>query len=124
MRGNIYLTLIQRIMKKLLIIITIISSQHLFAANPVFRFNNGCSMELTQQDVVTITGTMMLKADVWVIHGTEGKSGEVKDYYPSNLGQEFKIEGQRVIVEATMDPIPDNVRLAGTPITITKMTRI
>lgn len=113
-------------MKKLIIIITIISSSTLFAFGKDITVGNSDKPTSTfrQQEVITITGIIMLKGDVWVIHGTEGKSGETKDYYPGNLSQDFRTDGQRVIVEATLDPIPENVRLAGIPITITKLTRI
>jgi hypothetical protein len=111
-------------MKKILLIITIISTVNLFGASIICSGENNKMVITSDNEIITITGTMMLKGDAWVIHGTEGKTGELKDYYPTNLGQEFRIEGQRVMVEASVDPIPENVRMAGTPITIIKMTRI
>lgn len=75
-------------------------------------------------ETVTIIGTVMLKGDLWVIHGTAGNTGGVHDYYPSNLTKPFKVDGLRVSLSAIMDPIPDGVRLAGTPITIIEIIKL
>ncbi len=78
-----------------------------------------------EKDVsVTIIGTVMLKDDVWVIHGTTGSNDAVQDYYPGNLTKPFKIDGLRVSVNATLDPIPEGVRMAGTPITIVTIQKL
>lgn len=73
---------------------------------------------------ITIIGTVMLKGDIWVIHGSTGANGEVQDYYPGNLTRAFKKDGLRVSVNATLDPIPEGVRLAGTPITIVTIEKL
>lgn len=73
---------------------------------------------------VTIVGTVALKGDVWVIQGAAGNGSQMQDYYPSNLGRDFKVDGMRVSVEATLDPIPAGVKLAGTPITIITIQKL
>jgi|GEM_PF-2876469 len=75
-------------------------------------------------ETVNIVGTVMLKGEEFIIHGTAGSATEVMDYYPSNLSRDFKVDGMRVALEATLDPIPDGVKLAGTPITIITIKKI
>ena len=73
---------------------------------------------------ITIVGTIMLKGGSWVIYGTDSQNGEAQDYYPKNLKQAYKIEGQKVIVEAKLDPIASNIRYVGAPITIIRIDLI
>lgn len=70
---------------------------------------------------VTI-GVMMLKGDVWVIR--EGQNNAVIDYYPVNLTNEFKIEGQEVVFEAVLGKMPANVRLVGKPVQLTMIRKL
>jgi hypothetical protein len=70
---------------------------------------------------VTI-GVMMLKGDVWVIR--EGQGNAVIDYYPINLTEDFKIEGQEVVFEALLGKMPANVRLAGKPVQLTMIRKL
>jgi len=79
---------------------------------------------INDQEKVSIVGVVMLKGDEYIIHGTAGNSTEVMDYYPSNLTRMFKVDGLRVSLEATLDPIPDGIKLAGTPITIISIQKL
>lgn len=67
-------------------------------------------------------GVMMLKGDVWVIR--EGQNNAVIDYYPVNLTNEFKIEGQEVVFEAVLGKMPANVRLVGKPVQLTMIRKL
>ena len=93
-------------------------------ANAAVKNSPPISMEtnciLSKTETVTIVGTVMLKGGSWVIYGIDSRNGEAQDYYPKNLKQAYKIEGQKVKVEATLDPIPENVRFVGAPITIVR----
>lgn len=82
------------------------------------------SFTVQKTDKITIVGTVILKGDTYIIHGTSGNSGEATDYYPSNLTRNFKEEGLRVTLEATLDPIPEGVKLAGKPITIISIQKL
>ncbi len=73
---------------------------------------------------ITIIGTLMLKNDIWIIHGTTGNAGDLQDYYPGNLTKPFMVDGLRVSVNATLDPIPEDVKMAGKPITIVTIQKI
>lgn len=79
---------------------------------------------INNQEKVNIVGTFILKGDAYFIHGTAGNSTEIMDYYPSNLTRMYKVAGLRVSLEATLDPIPDGVKLAGTPITIISIQKL
>ncbi len=117
------------IMKKLITILFIASGFMAFGQQYAVNVSNNNFDETafasdTFSDNLKITGTMMQKGDEWFIQGVETRSEEVTDYYPSNLEREFMVDGLRVVVEATLDPIPDGVRLAGKPITIIKIEKI
>lgn len=68
-------------------------------------------------------GTVMMKGEAWIIHGTNQLS-EMKDYFPSNLSAEFRVEGIRVEFKGVISEIPPNVRMVGVPITLTEIERI
>lgn len=68
-------------------------------------------------------GTVMMKGDAWIIRGTNALS-EMKDYFPSNLSEEFRVEGIRVEFKGVLSEIPPNVRMVGAPITLTEIDRI
>jgi hypothetical protein len=68
-------------------------------------------------------GTVMIKGDAWIIRGTNALS-EMKDYFPSNLSEEFRVEGIRVEFKGVLSEIPPNVRMVGAPITLTEIDRI
>jgi hypothetical protein len=70
---------------------------------------------------VTI-GVMMLKGDTWIIR--EGQGNAVIDYYPINLTDEYKLEGQEVVFEAILGKIPNNVRLVGKPVQLTMIRKL
>jgi hypothetical protein len=68
------------------------------------------------------SGVIMMKADEWVIRVTNGPN-DVTDYYPKNLGEEFKVEGLAVQFNGTLGEIPPNVRMMGRPITLTEIQK-
>lgn len=68
------------------------------------------------------SGTIIMKADTWIIRETDAK-GNATDYYAENLADEFKKEGLKVKFKGILTEIPANVRLMGKPITITKMVK-
>jgi hypothetical protein len=67
-------------------------------------------------------GVMMQKADVWIIREDAGNS--YIDYYPVNLSDAYKIEGQEVVFEGTLGKIPSNVRLMGKPVKLTLIKKL
>ncbi len=59
-------------------------------------------------------GTVTLKGDTWIIREGDGKF--THDYYPINLDETLKKEGQEVAFEGALGKIPANVRMSATPI--------
>ena len=67
-------------------------------------------------------GTMMIKGNDWIIRSDD--SGEQKDYFPTNLTDEFKVEGLTVGFKGTVQEIPKNVRMVGAPIELSKIIKM
>lgn len=76
---------------------------------------------VTQKDDMQ-SGTIILKADTWIIRETAA-DGTITDYYAENLGAEFKKEGLKVRFKGNLGEIPKNVRMIGRPITLTKIEK-
>jgi len=117
-------------MKKMLFVMLASITMHVFGQGTEFEGNiagyygtSNFSVSESSESV-TIIGTVMLKNEVWVIYGSAGNSGDMQDYYPSNLTKSFQVDGLRVSVKAKLISIPDNVRLAGAPITIVEIKKL
>jgi hypothetical protein len=67
-------------------------------------------------------GTMMQKADVWIIR--VGDINYAQDYYPINLGDQMKIEGQKVVFAGAVGSPPPNVRMIGIPLRIASIRKL
>ena len=67
-------------------------------------------------------GTMMVKGNDWIIRSDDG--GEIKDYFPTNLTDDFKVEGLTVGFKGTVQEIPTNVRMVGAPIELSKIIKM
>ncbi|MFI5171883.1 MAG: hypothetical protein ACHQFW_05805 [Chitinophagales bacterium] len=67
-------------------------------------------------------GTMMIKGGSWIIRSGDG--GDEKDYYPTNLTEEYKIEGLTVGFKGKLQDIPKNVRMVGAPIELTLIKKM
>lgn len=85
--------------------------------------NKNDNISLPEKKNPMMEGTIMMKGDVWVIRGTNELS-EMKDYFPSNLSAEFRVEGMHVEFSGVISEIPSNVRMAGVPITLTEIDNI
>lgn len=57
-----------------------------------------------------------MSGDAWIIQVKQ--DGEIIDFMPLNLLNEFKVEGLKVIFTATPVTPPENVRLVGQPVKI------
>ena len=78
--------------------------------------------EVSTKQTTMMRGTMMVKAGSWIIRADE--SGEMKDYFPTNLSDEFKEEGLTVGFQGILQEIPKNVRMVGAPIELTSIKRM
>lgn len=58
------------------------------------------------------------------VYGLEPDSDPGTRYLPETLPAEFKQEGLRVIFSGTVGEIPPNVRMMGTPFTLTDIRRL
>ncbi len=66
-------------------------------------------------------GKVMIENDSWIIRVDKGSLNN--DYWPVNLPEKFMTPGQEVVFEGAIGRIPQNAKLAGTPIELS-MIRI
>lgn len=66
-------------------------------------------------------GKVMIENDSWIIRVDKGYVSS--DYWPVNLPEKFMTPGQEVVFEGAIGRIPQNTKLAGTPIELS-MIRI
>lgn len=102
------------IMKKLFTLVFLLSTVHFIKAQN-FQFDSVGYMELQ-------IGKMIEKGEVWIVRTGEGNA--VKDYYPVNLPDEYKISNQDVVITAAIGRIPSNIRMAGTPIELKSIRKL
>lgn len=67
-------------------------------------------------------GAVIMKDDIWVIREGEGKY--IHDYYPINLEERLKSDGQEVAFEGALGKIPPNVKMTATPIQLHQCRRL
>lgn len=67
-------------------------------------------------------GTVMMKDEIWIIR--EGEGNFTHDYYPINLEDRLKSEGQEVAYEGVLGKIPENVRMSATPMQLVQCRKL
>ena len=73
-------------------------------------------------DEVSGTGTIMLKGDTWIIRVIDREG--TTDYFAANLDDKFKVEGLMVNFAGTLEEVPENVRMVGKPIKLSKIEAV
>lgn len=71
---------------------------------------------------VSGTGTIMLKGDAWIIRVIDREG--TTDYFAVNLDDKFKVEGLMVNFAGTLEDVPENVRMVGKPIKLSKIEAV
>lgn len=92
------------------------------AEAPELLYASGDFRGIFHDDEVTASGTMVLKADVWVIRVVNDEG--TTDYLPVSLEDRFKTDGLIVKFTGVLEKIPANVRMAGHPIRLSKIEAV
>jgi hypothetical protein len=75
----------------------------------------------TSDDVVNMTGTVVKISDNSFGIKTDSEPKYYEQFLPGNLPENFKIDGCSILFSGKRGEIPPNVRLWGTPITLSSV---
>jgi len=108
-------------MRKLIVIVSVLLCGAASAYSQTELYASG-TFGYWQNGEVQGTGTVMLKSGTWIIRVSDREG--TTDYVPSNLEENFKVEGTQVKFVAQMEEVPEGVRMLGVPVKVIKIERL
>ena len=84
--------------------------------------DNGSQVVPSADDVVNYTGAIkQMSSDAFIIISNYIYQGQNEHFAPTNLPDSFKTDGLRVLFSGKRGEIPPNVRMMGTPLTLSSI---